>query len=326
MGLLGRRIASPRAGLVAAGIAAVYPNFWLNDGLVMSETLVILTTAVVVLAAYRFWQAPRRATAIALGATLGLAALTRAEDILLVPLVVIPLAFVVRRVRLAVLACAVAALVLAPWTIYNLTRFSRPVLLTNGLGPTLQVSYCNRTFYGSFTGYWSFPCISTVPLPRGDESVQSDFFRARAVKYARAHEARLPVVVLARVGRAWALYRPGQQITLDRIETRELWASRVGLGMYYVLALASVGGVVALRRRRVPVFPLLALVATVTVTVAVTFGQTRYRAAAEVAVVALAAVAIDAVLSRRVARPPELASVAFEPDEQPAGTAPLPVL
>ena len=46
VGLLGRRVgrAVPRVnadavGLVAAGIAAISPNIWVNDGLVMSETL-----------------------------------------------------------------------------------------------------------------------------------------------------------------------------------------------------------------------------------------------------------------------------------------------
>jgi asparagine N-glycosylation enzyme membrane subunit Stt3 len=37
IGLVANRLAGPRAGLLAAGIAAVYPNLWMNDGLVMSE-------------------------------------------------------------------------------------------------------------------------------------------------------------------------------------------------------------------------------------------------------------------------------------------------
>ena len=45
IGLLGRAVAGDRAGLVAAGVAAVYPNLWINDGLVMSETLATLAVA-----------------------------------------------------------------------------------------------------------------------------------------------------------------------------------------------------------------------------------------------------------------------------------------
>ena len=39
IGIVARRVAGNRAGLIAAGIAAVYPNLWLNDGLVMSESV-----------------------------------------------------------------------------------------------------------------------------------------------------------------------------------------------------------------------------------------------------------------------------------------------
>ncbi len=49
IGMTGRRLASgfgvataERIGLIAAAIAAVYPNLWINDSLVMSETLAIL--------------------------------------------------------------------------------------------------------------------------------------------------------------------------------------------------------------------------------------------------------------------------------------------
>ena len=61
-----------------------------------------------------------------------------------------------------------------------------------------------------------------------------------------------------------------------------------------------------MRRRRVPVWPLLAFVVNVAVAVAVTFGQPRYRAPADVAVTVLAAVALSVLLRRRrvVAEPP----------------------
>ena len=54
-----------------------------------------------------------------------------------------------------------------------------------------------------------------------------------------------------------------------------------------------------LRRRRVTLIPLIALLVTVAVGVAFVYGFTRFRASAEVAIVLLAAVAIDAWLRRR---------------------------
>ena len=74
----------------------------------------------------------------------------------------------------------------------------------------------------------------------------------------------------------------------------------------------AVLGVVVLRRRRVPVFPLLAFPITVLISVALTFGQARYRAPAEAALVILAAVAIDAAIERR--REPSGAPNDGEPD------------
>ncbi len=62
----------------------------------------------------------------------------------------------------------------------------------------------------------------------------------------------------------------------------------------------AVPGILILRRRRVPVWPLLAFAANVVVVVAaVTFGQPRYRAPVDVAVTVLAAVALSVLLRRR---------------------------
>ena len=61
VGFAGRRIAGGRVGLVAAAIAAVYPNFWLYERELMSETLTLLLAATTILLAYRFHDRPTRA-------------------------------------------------------------------------------------------------------------------------------------------------------------------------------------------------------------------------------------------------------------------------
>ena len=75
------------------------------------------------------------------------------------------------------------------------------------------------------------------------------------------------------------------------------------LDCYYVLMPLAIAGAVVLRRRRVTLYPLLAQALLATFTAATTFGVTRYRAGAEVAVVVLAALAVDAVAQRRWPRP-----------------------
>jgi hypothetical protein len=67
--------------------------------------------------------------------------------------------------------------------------------------------------------------------------------------------------------------------------------------MYYALLALSIGGTVNLRRRRVPTFPLWAIGLEVVCSVALTFGQTRYRTTFEVSLVLMAAVTLDAIWS-----------------------------
>jgi len=68
MALLGRELGGRRAGLLAAGVAAVYPNFWLLDGLIQAESLLVFSVALATLLAYRLLHRPRTATAVGLGA------------------------------------------------------------------------------------------------------------------------------------------------------------------------------------------------------------------------------------------------------------------
>jgi hypothetical protein len=105
-------------------------------------------------------------------------------------------------------------------------------------------------------------------------------------------------VTLAKIGRAFGFFHPLQQIEFDSyIETRPYHWALVGLGMYYALLALSIGGTVILRRRRIPSFPLWAIGLDVVCSVALTFGQTRYRTTFEVSLVLMAAVTLDAIWS-----------------------------
>src|SRR4051794_32883447 len=86
VGLLARRVAGERAGLVAAVLAAVYPLLWLADGSLMSESLYGPLIVAVLLAAYAYLDARTVRRVAVLGALIALAALTRGEAVLLVAL------------------------------------------------------------------------------------------------------------------------------------------------------------------------------------------------------------------------------------------------
>jgi hypothetical protein len=297
----------------------------MNDAAIMSETLALLFGVVVVMCAYQAWRRPSWRWFAATGVAIGLASLARAEGVMLVPLVVWPLAAWAKgldgwRVRLGRLAVGsgAAVLVVAPWVTANMIRFDEPATLSTQLGPTLDVANCDETYYGPALGAWSFDCASDPEVPNADRSTIDKQLRDEAIEYARDHMDRWPVVVAARFGRAWALYDPIEQLKFDRFaENRPLGASRAGLASYYVIAAGAVAGAVVLRRRGVPSFPLVAGLVNVAVTVVLFYGSTRFRAPAEPSLVLLAAVAADAVLSRRrPAEPPP------EPEPEPESDRP----
>ena len=86
IGLLGRRVSGERVGILAAAIAAVYPILVAADGALMSETLYGLLIAAALLVALRLHDRGEPLAAAALGVLVGLAALTRSEALLLLPL------------------------------------------------------------------------------------------------------------------------------------------------------------------------------------------------------------------------------------------------
>jgi len=218
-------------------------------------------------------------------------------------LLVLPVVAFLRRLsvrrRIALLAIAAGATMatVAPWVTYNLTRFEHPVFLSIP-DATLLAGNCHDTYYGTFIGYWSVPCVLRLNLNSGDRSSAAVVYRREARRFIGQNLGRVPFVVFAREGRTWGFYHPDEQLQLDRLATKELELSRLGLGIYYFLAAGTIAAAVILRRRRVPVFPLLAIVLTPALSVAVTIGETRYRALAEVALVLGGAVTIDAVISR----------------------------
>ena len=304
IGLLGRSVAGARAGLLAAAIAAVYPNLWINDGLVMSEALATLSVALAILLTYRFIRTPRPSTAAWVGVAVGLAMLARAELGLLLPLMVLPVALLLkalpfsRQVLLFLLTCGVALLVVSPWLVANLTRFDKPVLFSTNDGLTLCGANLHNTWYGEGTGVWALDC-DAFPTPKGDRSVVSNALRNDGLEFIQDHLSRLPVVVAVREARVWSLYAPGFMANYNVNEGRDVAVSWAGFFAFWILVPCAVVGGVMLRRRRVPITPLVAQFVVVVVTAAAIYGLVRFRIPAEVSLVVLAAVAVDGWWGRR---------------------------
>lgn len=312
---LGRRLVSDRVGLIAAAIAALYPNIWINDGMLMVETVFILASAVVLLGCYRYLDQSNRWDLVLIAAALTVGAMTRPEAMALFGILVLPLVLARRalswRERFVHLSIAalIPVLAFAPWVIYNLSRFDAPVWLSTGAGQTLAVGNCDLTYSGQNLGFYDTNCLLSPQIDEPtstDRSVRDAEYQRIAREYISEHKGELPKVIAARVGREWHLFRPGQSLGLDGwIEGRSggppgtgFQTVREALWSYYVLMPLGLIGLVLLRRRGKKIYPLLAQPLLVTLVAASTFGITRYRAGAEVALVVAAAVTISAIVDR----------------------------
>ena len=146
-----------------------------------------------------------------MGLGIGLAAMSRAEAVTLFPLLAIPFAFLVTRrgggkinwkhgIRYSLAAGIAGGLLMAPWLLYNLTRFEHPVLVSNGVGSVLMVANCDSTvpagdaqagtyrgtYHGLYVGYWSIFCA-------GDLGAKLDkFYSPKRAAYLKAQLGIIP--------------------------------------------------------------------------------------------------------------------------------------
>jgi 4-amino-4-deoxy-L-arabinose transferase-like glycosyltransferase len=290
LGFLGRRLAGDRAGLLAAALAALYPTAIAADGALMTESLYGFLAALSLLAAYRLVEAPGPGRALLLGAIVGLAALARAEALILLPLLLIP---VVRRaggLRAAAFVCLAFVVVLAPWTARNWIVFDRPVLIATEGGETLAGANCAPVYSGERIGAWDAACVSFSG--RGNEAVELNELGRDGIRYALDHLSTLPRVELARLGRTWGLLDP-----FETPEGRASWLMDIGALLFYLLVPLAVYGFLVLRRRGVPVWIVTTPLVTVTLTTLLAYGAVRFRHSAELSLVVLAAVAMDRILA-----------------------------
>jgi 4-amino-4-deoxy-L-arabinose transferase-like glycosyltransferase len=313
VGYLGREVAGNRVGYVAAGLAAIIPGIWINDGIIMSEPFSVLCVALLLLLTFRYLKRPTLLCMFGMGVITGLGVLTRGELLLLVPFVLIP-AIIAKRsegwktgiVRLG--AAGIGALLfVAPWVGYNLSRFQEPLFVSGNLGGVICGANNPAAYYGPETGMW---ILNGCPLPKSaaDISVLDQYFQDRGTEYIRDHAGRLPVVMAKRVARTWEVYAPTQMVDFLETEGRPRWVSWAALATLFVLLPFAIGGVVVLRRRKLPCWPLVSVLGYVTFAGMIFGGNPRYRVPGEVAIAVLAAVAIEALIGGRARGAPETAS------------------
>jgi dolichyl-phosphate-mannose--protein O-mannosyl transferase len=123
IGLAARRVAGDLAGLIAAGLAAVYPQLWINDGMLISESLYVLFIAFTLPFAYRVWHSDKWADAVILVPLLG------------IPLLCAKRARFLRRLGMVAVVGAACLVVILPRWVRNLTTFEDPTSSPRATAP-----------------------------------------------------------------------------------------------------------------------------------------------------------------------------------------------
>jgi 4-amino-4-deoxy-L-arabinose transferase-like glycosyltransferase len=302
--LLGRKVAGSVAGLVAAAIAAISPLWFQPGGQLMSESLYLIAISAMLWLALLVVEQPTLWRVIALGSTIGIATMTRSEAIWFIAGAVV-LVVVVARWRRALLALALVgafALVVAPWLIRNEVQMGG-LVLSDDIGNTLAGSYCPSAlrppYDGNFDVYCVFSAGSAVLKQKGPwtERTLSNRLQSNTLSYAFDHLSQLPSDFLTREQAMTGIGVVRSQVDYAVAEGRAHIPELLGMILDWLLVpFAVVGAVLIARRKRttfaILVFPLL----VVMVNVALFYGSTRMRVAAEPSVAVLGATGIVRVV------------------------------
>lgn len=307
-GLVGRELGGPRVGLWAAGVAAVFPDLWIRDGLVVSEPLATLTVVVAVWIALRARRkGPSWSHAVGLGVCAGVVGLTRPELLLGVGGVAI-WAFwrrdLWRAALYGLLALAAATAFVAPWSVYNASRFKDTVIFSNNLGITLADANCFRSYYQhDLMGYDSGACgrklTGEAKKISPDESVQSAWLRDTAIRYAEDHWTRVPIVLVMRELWFTGLYDPNWVVTVGTWGGQPAWATWMQAVGFYLIFLGVIVAWRKFRREKWPRVLFAILILNSFLIAAVFVGHWRYRITFDVGAVLVVALALERWQSAR---------------------------
>jgi 4-amino-4-deoxy-L-arabinose transferase-like glycosyltransferase len=304
--LLGRRIGGDKVGLIAGAIAAVYPNLFLAEGALMSESLTALLVTLALLLALRAIDRPSLSRFAVLGLPLAYGGLTRTDGTLFAVLLVVTVAWCVtasprnwRRFAALCSAGLIASVVLVGgWLVRNEVQMHAFVPVAINGWTVVGGANCPTTYSGYRFGSWDFNCLQlqqALRTGRRGEIAVNKYVRDRGVDYLKAHLSRLPAVAAARLGITLGVYDPWHELAVEgNAEGRDVGVSHLGYVMYLVLVPFAIAGFVLLgagAARRVLIVPFV----TVLLSTIVGYGNHRFRMPIEPVIVVLAAIAANSL-------------------------------
>ena len=333
--LLGRRLGGPRAGLVAAGLAAVYPPTLFYTSLLSGEPLAILTVAGAVLAFLWACDHGRSPWAWALpGFLLGLTAFLRPEYLLLTAMLALLAVVLVGRragpwrgAAAGGLMALAFAVTIAPWTAIASSDLGRFVPVSTGGGKALFIgTYLpGDGLHDSTKAHLYHRFRGTDPIPELRRIPMNPLLDRVAGKYPRLPRDE----ALGRVGREnlirWATGEPRALAQMIAGKIAHMWhgsgspsyTPAGGAAHYLVLFAGFAGLLLLLARRRWEVLPILVLLVGISMIGGLLLAGTRRNLPVMPLVIALAGVSLVAAYDwarerserRRVPEPEAVESV-----------------
>ena len=319
--LLGRRLGGPRAGLVAAGLAAIYPPTLFYTSLLSGEPLAIFTVAGAVLAFLWACDPGRTPWAWALpGVLLGLTAFLRPEYLALTALLALLAVVLVGRragplrgVAAGGLMALAFAVTVAPWTAIASNDLGRFVPVSTGGGKALFIGTylpgdglhqgTKQHLYHRFRG--------TDPSP---EELRLLPMNPLLDEVAEEYPALPRDEALGRVGREnlvhWATDEPRALAQMIAGKVAHMWHGSgspsytpAGGALHYLVLIAGLAGLVLLlARRRWEVLPILVLLVGISLIGGLLLAGTRRNLPVMPLVIAMAGVSLVAAVDWARAR------------------------
>jgi hypothetical protein len=309
-----------RAGIICATLVAFLPNSWLYSSHLISENLVVIFVPCVIYMAYKCYEYPSDRNLIFLGMLVAISILDRGEEILLIPVLLIPL---ILRIKFpsfkvmfdkAVVLLGATILVLSLYIIPCLIKYRMFEYLGTPTGQALTDSNCNSTYYTRGIGQVDTFCFAqdnlllTKTFQHYENHVwdlsQDDYaLRSFAFNYIGQNLHQFVFYVLPiRFLRNWHLITPNEQLNADLSEVATGWPGVAGLFFYifdYSFIILLISCVLYLRKSKKPILPLIAYPITISLVSVLDAAYERYRAALEASLIISAAIGLEFILQNR---------------------------
>ena len=292
--VLARRLFEPRVALVAAALAALYPNMWQWEGRLYSEALVLPLSLLVMILVLEQPVTAKRAAVV--GAVTGLSMLVRPSQIFMFLFVLVAfwVATGVRRsVAMTAVCVGAAALVISPWTIRNY------VVSDHFVPISIQDMAIAGTFNDDAANDEKFPYAWRPTNSRDmdvwgpgsrrlEDAELRDVLQSRALDYIEDNPFSVAEAFFWNgLSRTWDIRTPARVLDEVPFEGREEPVAAVGLGAYWILLAAAIAALWRLRRRTSLTLPILAGALGTSIVFTIAAGS-RYRVPYEPVLVVMA--------------------------------------